>query len=174
MNSSSYLVSLLELSLSLLLHSHYCHYNCFSWMGMCIVSCFCHTFHFHLSWCLAPHMLVEKSLYCCLELLVLESAMGSVMDIFKEIGVWQLILTLEYLIEKQLVEQQHFLFSFFLIFYLFLWERERDSKRTWVGAGEREKQILHWAGSPCGAWSQDPQMLNWLSHAGAPSIKIFS
>ena len=64
-----------------------------------------------------------------------------------------------------------FLFKKFLIFirfYLLIWERARARG----GAGEREKQTPHWAGSPMrgsipGSQDQDlswRQTLSWLSH----------
>ena len=48
---------------------------------------------------------------------------------------------------------------FFKWFYLFYWEGER----AWIGQREGEKQTFHWAGSQCGAWSQDPGIhdLSW-------------
>lgn len=88
LNSRSNLFSVLELSVSHLLHFHCCHCNCLSWMRTCTASCFCQTFHFHLSWCLVLQMMVDKHLYCCLEALVLENVVGSTKDTFKEKRGW--------------------------------------------------------------------------------------
>ena len=71
-------------------------------------------------------------------------------------------------------------FSFFLIFYLFIWEGERERRST--GVGQSEKATPHGPGSPTqdsipGPWGHNlnwRQMLNQLSHSSAPFMSIFS
>lgn len=69
--------------------------------------------------------------------------------------------------------------SIFRIYFLFIWEEERESwrGRDWGREREKPKQTLHWASVSCGAWSHNPECmtwaetkswpLNWLCYPGA-------
>lgn len=94
--SGSHLASSLALSQTHPPHSHCGHCNSLSWMEPCTVSWFCQTSHSHPSWLAPPRrMMAEKALYCCLEMLVLESGVGSERDTLKDIRGWQPTSTFE-------------------------------------------------------------------------------
>ena len=69
-----------------------------------------------------------------------------------------------------LINFNHYHFQRFFILF--------ETENTSGGQREREKQTLCWAGSPILGWIPGPrdhdlsyrQMLNWLSHPGAPVI----
>lgn len=92
----SHLASWLVLSRSHPLHSRCGRCNSLSWMESCNGSWFCQTPHCRPSWHPALlRMMAAKSLYCCLEMSLLESRVGSERDTLKDIRGGQLVSTFE-------------------------------------------------------------------------------
>lgn len=74
-----HLVARLQLSHGRPLHSSCCHWSCLSWRDTCADPCVCQTPRSPPRRGLAPlrRLTAEKNLYCCLEMLVLESGAES-------------------------------------------------------------------------------------------------